>query len=178
MKRFLCKCFRVLLIVLGACCFQACATLPEASPVYLALQEQPINLDRLALLTREDPHAKAPDGNSCLYHAVVAEKWEAAETLAANGARLTAEEIHALFTPYAKRTSSQRYRFLVPIFADKMEAGESGLPKRRMYTCVAGDTCVRIARKLDCTEQELRDVNPDTNFSRLKRGQKLNVPVK
>lgn len=158
--------------------FSACASVPAVSPVYAALQKRPTDLAQLEALAKVEPNAKAPDGNTCLYHAIVVENFEAAEVLAANGARLTPEELYALFEPYKRNASSKRYRFLAPAFPDEITTGAAGAVKRRIYKCVSGDTAMRIARKLNCTEQELRDVNPDVDFTHLRRGQSLNVPLK
>lgn len=156
----------------------ACTGAPSVSPVYEVLQKYPTDLAQLEAFVRADPNAKAPDGNSCLYHAIVTENFDAAEILAANGARLDPEELYALFEPYKRRVSSKRYRFLAPAFPDEMTDGAAGTVKRRIYKCVPGDTAGRIARKLNCSEKELRDVNQDADFTCLRRGQSLNVPLK
>ncbi|MGN0834401.1 MAG: LysM peptidoglycan-binding domain-containing protein [Candidatus Spyradosoma sp.] len=150
----------------------ACAGTPAVSPVYAELTKNPIDHARLGKLARENPDARAPDGSSCLHYAIVAENIEAAETLAANGARLGREELYALFTPYRNNPTSRRFKFLSPIFPEKM------VKQERFYACVAGDTAVRIAKKLGCTAEELRAVNPDVDFAKLKRGQRLRVPAK
>lgn len=163
-------------ILLGM--LSACASAPAVSPVYSALQKRPTDLKQLEEFAKIEPDAKTPDGNTCLYHAIVVENFDAAEVLAANGARLTPEELYALFEPYKRRASSKRYRFLAPAFPDEITDGAAGAVKRRIYKCVSGDTAMRIARKLNCSEQELRDVNPDVDFTHLRRGQSLNVPLK
>lgn len=150
----------------------ACAGTPAVSPVYAELTKKPIDHARLGELARKNPDARAPDGSSCLHYAIVTENIDAAETLAANGARLEREELYALFTPYRNNTASRRFKFLSPIFPDRM------VKRERFYACVAGDTVSRIAKKLRCTAAELREVNPDVDFAKLKRGQKLRVPAK
>ena len=150
----------------------ACAGTPAASPVYAELTKKPIDTARLAALARENPDARAPDGSSCLHYVIVTENFEAAEILAANGARLGREELYALFTPYRGNPNSRRFKFLSPIFPSAM------VKQERFYACVAGDTAVRIAKKLRCTPKELREVNPDVDFAKLKRGQRLRVPAK
>lgn len=162
----------------GVCVLiSACASAPEASPLYTALQKNPVNASELEKFLREDPGAKTPDGNSCLYYAITAEKLDAAEILISGGARLSREELYALFDPYKKRTETRRYQFLAPAFYGNTIPYESALKPPRKYTCTAGDTIIRIAKKLHCSEQDLKTVNPLTNFSRLRPGTKINIPL-
>ncbi len=149
----------------------ACAGTPEVSPVFAEMQRRPLDRERLGELARENPDARAPDGSSCLHYAIVSEDFVAAETLAANGARLGREELYALFTPYRNNKMSKRFRFLSPIFPEKMVARE------RFYACVAGDTLSRIAKKTRCTAEALREMNPDVDFAKLKRGQRIRLPA-
>lgn len=156
----------------------ACASAPRVSPVYAALQKNPLNLSELEILAKEDVNAQAPDGNSCLYHAIVSEKTEAAKILAATGSRLSREELYALFEPYQKRKETPRFQFLSPVFFGGIVPYEAAVVPQRKYTCIAGDTISRIAQKLRCSEKHLRSVNPAIDFSRLKSGTKINVPYK
>lgn len=149
----------------------ACAGTPEVSPVFAELQRRPLDCARLGELAREYPDARTPDGTSCLYYAIVSENFDAAEMLAANGARLGREELYALFTPYRNNKMSKRFRFLSPIFPEKMVARE------RFYACSAGDTISRIAKKTRCSAEDLRVLNPDVDFAKLKRGQRIRLPV-
>lgn len=50
--------------------------------------------------------------------------------------------------------------------------------KPSAYTTERGDTLNRIARKLECSEADLRAANPDVDFLRLKVGVELKVPKK
>lgn len=156
-----------------AALFAGCAGTPRGiSPVYTELTRNPCNLSRLAELARKEPGARTPDGESCLRYAIVCENYDAAEVLAANGARLDREELYALFEPFRKNTKSNRFKFLSPIFPNSMTHQEL------YYSCVAGDTPNRIAKKLGCTAKELRELNPDVDFAKLKRGQKLRRPAR
>lgn len=167
-------------IVLSGICLlvSACTSTPEVSPVYAALQKNPVNLSKLKVLSREDKNARTPDGTSCLYYAIVSEKTDAAKILAANGARLSREELYALFDPYRKRKDTPRHQLLAPVFYGGIVPYKSAVKPPRKYTCRSGDTIVRIAKKLRCSEAELKTVNPTADFSHLKPGTKINVPIK
>lgn len=138
------------------------------------------DLGRVAEIAREEPDAKTADGASCLYFAVKMERFDIAETLAANGARMTASEAHRLFDVEEKKTASARYRFMRPMFPSQMAKYADGVPadEQKFYECRAGDTAEKIARKLRCTSDALRAANPDVDFSFLRKGQKLLVPTR
>lgn len=53
-----------------------------------------------------------------------------------------------------------------------------GNAKPSAYTTERGDTLKRIAKKLECSEADLRAANPGVDFNRLKIGVELNVPKK
>lgn len=135
---------------------------------------------RVAEIAREQPDAKTPNGETCLFYAVKMERFDIAETLAANGARMTAGEAHTLFDVEERKTASARYRFMQPMFPSQMAKYADGVPaeEQKFYECRAGDTAEKIARKLRCTADALRAANPDADFSRLRKGEKLLVPLR
>ncbi len=59
-----------------------------------------------------------------------------------------------------------------------IDAYIDGNGRESTYTTERGDTLKRIARKLECSEADLRAANPNVDFLRLKVGVELKVPKK
>ena len=59
-----------------------------------------------------------------------------------------------------------------------IDAYIDGNGRASTYTTERGDTLKRIARKLECSEADLRAANPNVDFLRLKIGIELKVPKK
>lgn len=59
-----------------------------------------------------------------------------------------------------------------------IDAYIDGNGRASTYTTERGDTLKRIARKLECSEADLRAANPNVDFLRLKVGVELKVPKK
>lgn len=157
--------------------FSGCAS-GTASALKAAIDGRSTDLAGVAELVKKEPDARLDDGRSCLFYAVKMERFAIAETMAANGARMTAGEAHILFDVEEKKTASARYRFMQPMFPSQMAKYADGVPaeEQKFYTCGAGASAEKIARELRCTTEALIAANPDVDFSHLRRGQKLLVP--
>ena len=59
---------------------------------------------------------------------------------------------------------------------DAAAAAAAGVPSGRVHEVVAGDSFGKIARKYNTTVAALETANPGVNSSKLKLGQKINLP--
>lgn len=146
--------------------------------IKVLIDSRSTDYEKIAALIHDDPSAKTPDGQSCLYYAVKMERFDIAEVLAVNGARMTSGEAHILFDVETKKTFSKRYKFLEPMFPSVMGRYSDGIPveEQKHYVCRSGDYPERIAKRLRCTVEALRTANPDVDFDLLREGQKLLIP--